>query len=150
MKRDPSRLKSMSTVKLPCYCATLRQASRVLTSFYDERLHRSGISITQFTILQALDILESARILDLERALAMDQTTLTRNLALMSRRGLVKVVARPSGREKCWGMTAEGRKAFEHALPLWQDAQAEVIRRSGARNLQALHQDVFELITAFS
>jgi DNA-binding MarR family transcriptional regulator len=140
----------MSTVKLPCYCATLRQASRVLTAFYDERLQPSGLRVTQFTVLQALDTLESARILDLEGALAMDQTTLTRNLALLAKRGFVKVVARPSGREKCWGLTAKGGKAFEQALPLWEDAQAEVKRRSGARNIQALHQDIFELAAAFN
>jgi DNA-binding MarR family transcriptional regulator len=140
----------MSTVKLPCYCATLRQASRVLTAFYDERLQPSGLRVTQFTVLQALDMLESARILDLEGALAMDQTTLTRNLALMAKRGFVRVVARPSGREKCWGMTAPGRKAFEQALPLWEDAQAEVKRRSGARSVQTLHQDLFELAAAFN
>jgi len=140
----------MPTVRLPCYCATLRQASRALSAFYDKHLHASGVRVTQFTILQALDILKSARNLDLVDALAIDQTTLTRNLALLAKRGFVRVVARPSGREKCWGMTAAGMKAYEQALPLWEEAQAEVKKRSGARNMQALHQDVFELTAAFS
>jgi DNA-binding MarR family transcriptional regulator len=138
----------MSTVKLPCYCATLRQATRVLTAFYDDRLSPTGVRVTQFTILQALDLLKSARILDLEGPLAMDQTTLTRNLALLAKRGLVAVIARPSGREKCWGLTKSGRKAFEQALPLWETAQAEVNKRTGVRNMHALHEHIFELAVA--
>ncbi len=89
----------MSTaVKLPCYCATLRQATRALTTLYDRHLDAVGVKATQFAILQALDYMGQARNRDLEGAMTMDQTTLTRNLALLAREGLIAVVGRPSGR----------------------------------------------------
>lgn len=140
----------MSTVKLPCYCGTLRQATRALTNLYDKRLQSAGIRVTQHTILRALEIKPRARIRDLEGALAMDQTTLTRNLALLERRGLVEVVARPSGREKCWGLTAEGKSTLAAAKPLWERAQAEVRDRLGTKRARSLHDDVFDLVTSFS
>jgi DNA-binding MarR family transcriptional regulator len=140
----------MPALKLPCFCATLRQAARVLTSMYDERLHAAGIRATQFTILQALDVLAKARIADLEDILAMDQTTLTRNLALLARRELISVVDRPSGREKAWGLTKEGANILAKATPLWEKAQAEVKSKLGAQNARALRNDVFNLAAAFT
>jgi len=140
----------MPTVKLPCYCATLRQATRALTAFYDAHLHPAGVRVTQFTILQALELLSKARIKDLEGTLAMDQTTLTRTMALLAKRRLIEVVERPSGREKCWGLTSAGRKALASAKPLWEGAQAEVRTRLGANDARALHGELFALAASFS
>jgi DNA-binding MarR family transcriptional regulator len=136
----------VSIAKLPCYCGTLRQATRALTNLYDERLQSAGIRVTQYTILQALEIAPNARIRDLEEVLAMDQTTLTRNLALLQRRELVDVAGRPSGREKSWGLTARGKSTLAAARPLWERAQAEVRDRVGAKRARSLHDDVFDLV----
>jgi DNA-binding MarR family transcriptional regulator len=141
----------MSTaVKLPCYCATLRQATRALTTLYDKHLSGTGIKATQFVILQALDTVGAARNRDLEGALAMDQTTLTRNLALLAREKLIAVVGRPSGREKSWGLTSKGAETLERATPFWETAQGEIRSRLGAQRTRSLHNDVFELVSAIT
>src|SRR5258708_32183401 len=93
-------IKMPTAVKMPCYCATLRQATRALTAIYDKHLSAAGVRATQFTILQALEILGRARNRDLESALAIDQTTLTRNMALLAKDRLIGGVERPSVREK--------------------------------------------------
>jgi DNA-binding MarR family transcriptional regulator len=135
-------------VKLPCYCATLRQATRALTTLYDRHLTAAGVKATQFSILQALDYMGQARNRDLEGSLTMDQTTLTRNLAILAREGLITVVGRPSGREKAWGLTAAGSELMTRAKPLWEQAQAEIRSRIGAQRTRALHGDVFDLVSA--
>jgi len=140
----------MPIVKLPCYCATLRQAARVLTSIYDERVKPTGIRGTQFAILQALSSQPGARITDMVEWLAIDQTTLTRNLALLRRRGLIEVVDRPTGRDKCWGLTSAGKAKFTEAQVLWQGAQAEVERRFGQQRTRAVHQQLHELAVSLS
>jgi DNA-binding MarR family transcriptional regulator len=137
-------------VKLPCYCGALRQATRALTTLYDKHLGAAGIKTTQFGIMQALDYMGQARNRDLEGALTMDQTTLTRNLALLGRAGLITVVGRPSGREKAWGLTASGSELMTRAKPLWEQAQAEIRSRLGAQRTRSLHSDVFELVTAIA
>ena len=139
-----------SAVKLPCYCATLRQATRALTVLYDRHLSSAGIKATQFAILQSLEFLGQARNRDLESALAMDQTTLSRNLALLARDKLIAVVDRPSGREKAWGLTAQGTDVMATAKPLWEQAQAEIRSRLGARQTRALHSDVFDLVNSIT
>ncbi len=136
--------------KLPCYCATMRQATRALTTVYDKHLGATGIKPTQFSILQALEFVGQARNRDLEGALTIDQTTLTRNLALLARDGLIAVVGRPSGREKSWGLTPEGSGLLAKAKPLWERAQAEIRNRLGAQRTRSLHNDVFELVSAIT
>ena len=44
----------MPLMSLPCYCATLRQAARAVTTLYEEALTDSGLHATQFTALQLL------------------------------------------------------------------------------------------------
>lgn len=140
----------MPMVRLPCYCATLRQAARALTSMYDEHIRRSGIRTTQFGILQALTFQPGARITDMVEWLAIDQTTLTRNLALLRKRGLVEVSDRPSGREKCWDLTRAGKAKFAEVRALWDEAQAEVERRFGQSRAQSTHKQVYELAASLA
>ena len=139
-----------NAVKLPCYCATLRQATRALTTLYDKHLSAAGVKATQFSIMQALEYMGQARNRDLEGALTIDQTTLTRNLALLARDGLIRVVARPSGREKAWGLTPAGAELMAKAKPLWDMAQSEIRSRMGAQQTRALHGNVFELVSAIT
>ncbi len=140
----------MALKKISCYCGTFRQATRALTALYDRHLQPSGIRGTQFTILQVLAFKPGSRIRDLEDILAIDQTTLTRNLALLAKRGFVTVVERPSGREKCWGLTEPGRHTLRLAEPLWQTAQGEVRKRIGDQRAKSIHADVFDLAAQLS
>ena len=140
----------MAVVQIPCYCATLRQAARAVTALYDERFKPAGLRATQFTILQTLDFQPGARIADMVEWLAIDQTTLTRNLALLEAQGLVAVVDRPSGREKCWGLTKSGASKFADARPLWEGAQADVAERFGRQRTRSMHADVHALANALA
>jgi DNA-binding MarR family transcriptional regulator len=138
----------MHLVKLPCYCGTLRQAARALTAIYDEHLKDAGIRVTQFAVLQALALHPGLRITDMVAALAIDQTTLSRSLALLREGGLVEVAERPTGREKCWELTPTGRGVLAEAAPLWERAQEEVRTRFGKRRTAGIHQDAYELAEA--
>src|ERR1700686_466940 len=68
---------------LPCYCATLRRAARVISQKYDAALRDLQLTITQLTLLTALHELPLARSNDLVEALAIYQTTLSRTLKAM-------------------------------------------------------------------
>ena len=115
----------------PCVCNTLRMATRVVTQLYDDVLRPSGLRVTQFSTLAAIARLEEANLRQLEDALAIDQTTLTRSLALLERDGLTERVANPDRRVKAMRLTARGRAAFEAARPLWRRAQDQVLRELG-------------------
>ncbi len=113
----------MKLVPLPCYCATLRQASRSVTALYQTAMGSSGLQITQYTLLQALAYSPKLTTTELSQAVGMDQTTATRMLALIRRRGLVAATAGGDRREKRWSLTVAGSAMLSEVSPEWERAQ---------------------------
>ena len=100
---------------------------------YDEQSHfnRQQIALydrfTQFTLLASLRRFKEVNIAELAEALAIDATTLTRNLDLLVKKGLVENVGMDDGRIRNLRLSDLGNKTFEEALPLWQEAQHQVL-----------------------
>ena len=134
MTRAPTRAtKAEAPVLSPCVCATLRRVTRAVTQMYDDALRPSGLRATQFSMLATLARLGEANLRQLEDAMALDQTTLTRGLNLLERDGLIERVPHPDGRVKALRLTAKGRKTLEIARPLWAKTQATVLGELGPR-----------------
>lgn len=115
-----------------CYCSSLRQASRYVTSFYDQMLSGSGLRVTQFAILSRLRQ-RPATVTGLAQGMVMDRTTLARNLQPLVREQLVSI--RPSEqdrRERVIELTDSGRARVEAILPAWRRAQAAFDQQFGA------------------
>jgi len=115
-----------------CYCSSLRQASRYVTSFYDQMLSGSGLRVTQFAILSRLRS-RPATVSRLAQGMVMDRTTLARNLQPLVRAELVTI--KPSEqdrRERIVDLTAAGRDKVEEILPAWRLAQARFDEQFGA------------------
>jgi DNA-binding MarR family transcriptional regulator len=94
---------------LPCLCANIRRASRAITQRYEEALRPVGLTITQFTILQALSLLGDITQGRLGEILAMDSTTLTRTLGVMNRQGWISKVYGADRRERRLRLTRSGK-----------------------------------------
>src|SRR5260370_34582452 len=84
-------------------------------------------------MLAAIARLEEANLRQLEEALAIDQTTLTRSLGLLERDGLTERVAHPDRRIKAMRLTPRGRAVLRTARPLWSRAQEMVLRELGSK-----------------
>lgn len=127
--------------RLPCYCASLRQATRVVTQIYDGALRPAGLTSTQFNLLEALDLVPEARTGDIAAALAMDSTTVTRSLKLIEEAGWIRPLETKDRRERRWKLTAQGNARLTLARPYWETAQEQVRAALGeakAGGLQAL------------
>jgi DNA-binding MarR family transcriptional regulator len=133
---------------LPCMCANLRRASRALTQRYEDALRPTGLRATQFTILQALTLAGDITQGQLGHILAIDSTTLTRTLAIMSRQGWIKKRRGTDHREWRIILPPKGRAIFQRALPLWESAQVQLQHQLGDaqwRQLLALTHTVTNL-----
>jgi DNA-binding MarR family transcriptional regulator len=117
----------------PCVCSTLRMVSRAVTQLYDDVLRPSGLRVTQFSILATIARRGEVNLKQLEAALAIDQTTLTRSLSLLERDDVIERAPHPDGRIKAMRLTAKGTRALAVARPLWAQAQDKVIRELGAK-----------------
>jgi DNA-binding MarR family transcriptional regulator len=113
---------------LPCACANLRRAARIVTQRYDQQLQPAGIKATQFTLLQALTRTGGISQGNLGELLGLDSTTLTRTLALLRRKGWIQTKPGQDRREVRLTLTAEGKRKYLSALHYWQSAQRQLRR----------------------
>lgn len=122
-----------------CNCYAVRAAARHITQAYDQFLAPSGLRTTQFSILAALKLKGPLTINALAAALAMDRTTLGRNILPLERDGLIKI--QPSaadGRAKELTATKAGEQRFQAACKGWAAAQARFENTYGARRAAEL------------
>lgn len=135
---------------LPCMCASFRRASRVITQFYEEALRPHGLTTSQFTILQVLDLAGEVSQGRLGDMLAMDSTTLTRTLKIMLRHGWLTERRGQDRRERLLELAKAGRAQLKRVLPAWEKAQRRLAGQLGDerwRELERLTLDVTAIAT---
>lgn len=128
----------MALKNLPCYCATLRQAARAVTTLYEQALGESGLHATQFTALQLMMNAPKLTTSELADAIGIDQTTATRTLALIRKAGLAVDAPGDDRRERRWTLTAEGESQLRKLMSRWQQAQEAFEKRLGRAEAAAL------------
>jgi DNA-binding MarR family transcriptional regulator len=121
----------LAEVAAGCACKNLRRTARAVTQLYDETLRPSGLRVTQFTLLVAVAVSQPVPITRLADALALDRTTLARDLKPLTERGLVEVAAGEDRRVRVVRLTRQGHQAIGRAYPLWRRAQARLVEEAG-------------------
>jgi DNA-binding MarR family transcriptional regulator len=129
-----------------CVGFNLRKATRAVTQLYDEMLRPAGIRVTQYSLLVVLKIIGPVLVTDLAEKIVMDRTTLTRNLEVMEKQGLVNVAPGADRRTRWVTITESGSAVLLEAYPLWQQAQAKIRESMGGERLQVLMGDLSALI----
>jgi DNA-binding MarR family transcriptional regulator len=129
-------------IQTKCACVRARRAARALTAIYDEALRPAGLKITQFSALRTIERLQPVNIAGLAGEMALDRSTLGRNLLLLRRQGLVRFADAQDEREWSIELTAKASALLRKSLPLWEGAQAKVERRLGRQGVAQL----FELL----
>jgi len=123
-----------------CLCLQIRRAARLVTQLYDEEVRRSGLSMAQFGLLAGLHQLGEATQRDLAEKLTLDPTTLTRNVAPLIRRGLIRKAQRDTDRrERRLQLTPQGLAELKAASLYWRRAQDSVRRTLGTGAWTRLH-----------
>jgi len=124
-----------------CFNLAMRKSSRLITQFYEERLKLVGLKVGQFSILRAVSIKKETTNKELQKILVLDQTTLTRNLKPLFRDGYLQTSSDPNdGRLKTIRLTQCGRDLYEQALPIWQQAQQDILRKLGKEKAEKIHE----------
>jgi DNA-binding MarR family transcriptional regulator len=124
-------------------------ATRVVARHYDRALAPVGLTAGSYSILARLDREGAQPLGSLAGSLAMDRTTLSREIAPLVERGLVGV--RPGERDrrqKVLSMTRSGRALVKRARPHWAEAQAELANAFGLERTDELIGELYELTGA--
>jgi DNA-binding MarR family transcriptional regulator len=122
----------------PCYGASVRKASRILTRIYDEELAPSGLNLTQFSIAYLLKHHGSATISDLAHWMDTDKTAMGRSLFPMERDRLISIQKGEDRRSREVALTPSGVAHYKKATPLWKQAQKQVEKMLGKSEADAL------------
>jgi DNA-binding MarR family transcriptional regulator len=118
-----------------------------ITQLYDAFLQPSGLLVTQFKLLGALAAHGSLALSPLADLLALDPTTLARNLKPLERDGLVDIAVGEDRRKRMVRLTERGQDALAKALPLWEEAQTWVISQLGQERWRAMLTDWAALVS---
>ena len=132
----------------PCTCAKARRTARHLTREYDRALKPAGLKLTQYSVLANLMRSGGMSITALAERLAMDRTTMTRNLGPLERTGWVVVRDGPDRRSRSVEITEAGKGVYERAVPLWQAAERAVRQSMGHDDAATLRQLLDTALTA--
>jgi DNA-binding MarR family transcriptional regulator len=112
-----------------CACSNLRRASRAITQLFDSYFEEVGLKATQFTVLAALAWSEDTppTIGELAETLVLEQSSLSRNLAVLERLGFLRLIPRPEDRrERIVTLLRPGRVALSRGYPVWRKAQSAI------------------------
>lgn len=116
---------------IPCVGFNTRRATRLITQYYDKALAPAELRSTQYSLLSALSMTDEVTMQDLAFVLAMDRTTLTRNLSPLLKKGWIKVSVGGDRRARPIRITSKGKTVLENALPFWEKAQSHILDNLG-------------------
>lgn len=128
-----------------CYALAMRRAARRLTALYDTALRSVGLRATQLSLLVAIGQDEGITIQVLAQSLAIDRTTLSRNLRPLERDGLIEIRQGTDLRQRRLHITEQGVARVKAAHSLWREAQRTVERELGGLVVVKLRGDLGRL-----
>jgi DNA-binding MarR family transcriptional regulator len=106
----------------------------------------TGLRITQFLTLAALNEVESVAVNTLAERLDIERTAMGKMAGFLERDGLIRIRPSPTdGRSRLIELTEKGRRRHADAAPLWREAQREFEQLNGAKHVTELRQRLREM-----
>jgi len=134
-----------------CACNQLRRVSRAVTNYYDgllkEQTGEYKLRITQVTMLVVLYLAGPQTINDMADHLALDRTTLTRNLQPLAEKNLITIAPGADLRTRVVTLMPEGKQILLEILPLWERAQAHMVDGMGQERFSTWLDQLSEVTT---
>jgi DNA-binding MarR family transcriptional regulator len=144
MTIDPALRTALQHASEHCVCLHTRMAARAITRAYDAAMAPLGLEATQFTLLAAMAANPTGSVTEMADRLALERTSLSRNLAVLSKRGLILAGA-ARGRSVTYAVTDAGHRLLAAALPLWSKVQAGLEGQIGVQNWAETRQTLRQL-----
>jgi DNA-binding MarR family transcriptional regulator len=129
------------TMRRDCVAMRVRQLSRRITRLYDAALRPHDITTAQLNVLVALALTGETRATDVAATLAIEKSTLSRNLARMAERGWISATPDARGTGQQLRLLAAGREIVARAMPAWQAAQRQARKELEPALVDALRGD---------
>jgi DNA-binding MarR family transcriptional regulator len=135
-QQERERIAQLATM---CVCSNLRRASRAVTNYYDSLLGQvTELRISQVIVLVVLYLAGPQTINELAEIMALDRTTVGRNLKPLAQQRLLSLTSGSDQRTRVATLTAQGEETLLRVLPQWEQAQAHMVSGMGQEQVDKL------------
>jgi DNA-binding MarR family transcriptional regulator len=124
-----------------------RATARAITRFFNTFFRPLDLTSEQFSLLVGVGAAQGATVADLAAEAGVDATTLSRNLQILEKRGLVRGFGRGRAGKRL-ELTSTGLSLMEKAVPLWRQARTEVVAALGENGLRSANRAMRSLANA--
>lgn len=130
-----------------CVGVRVGRLHRLVAREFERRLRPIGLSLQQLEVLSTLTVCDGpVKPSVVANLLAVERSTMSRNLAILTERGLVATPdASPTGRSLTVVITPAGTALLARAADAWQAAQAALVARLGPAAAATLDRWLAEL-----
>jgi len=129
-----------------CTNFKLRQITRRVSRRYDAALAAVGLKTSQYSLLSHVDGLGPVRPVDLADRMALEPSTLTRNLQPLVAQGWVEIGEGDDRRSRLVRITDAGRAKRQQAQRAWKTAQLSLNDLLGIERVARLHALIEECL----
>ncbi len=120
-----------------CACRNLRMTTRVTTQYFDQIFQTVGLTAPQFSLLAEVAAHENTAVSELADIMLMDQTTVTRNIEILRKKGYVNVRTDDNdSRRKCISISEGGKQKLNEAIPVWNSVHSLIEQEIGAEKFE--------------
>lgn len=109
-----------------CLLLNTIKAARSLSRRYDNRLKTYGVTVIQFSVMMMIRSNSGKTINALADRIAMERSTLTRNIDVLVRNKLVVKDKAKKGNGKICKLTNEGDILLDQLIPEWRKSRDEL------------------------
>lgn len=130
---DLNKLKPLKN----CVCRNLRMTTRITTQHFDKVFQTVGLTAPQFSMLAEITANENIAVSELAEKMLMDQTTVTRNIEILRKKGYVNVRTDDNdSRKRCISISDIGEEKLNEAIPVWNNVQSLIEKEIGAEKFK--------------
>ena len=109
-----------------CYATQFRRSANAISRIYDDELRPTGLKISQFSLLRALRRLGETTMTEIAIDVALDKTTISRNIKVLIDAGWVETGTQEDARFKTARLSKSGTRKLVQAEVHWRRAQQRV------------------------
>lgn len=119
-----------------CINGKVRRLHRMLDSVYQSKLKSFKVKGSTLSILFIIGNRKSINQKSLAETLALDQSTISRDVKRLAQRSLIRMQSGNDPRTCEWQLTVQGKSFLEKLIPVWQEIHSEIERLLGEFSIQ--------------
>lgn len=116
---------------MDCFAFASRRTARAVTNYLNALLKPLDLTTAQFGLMAALKKQPGRTLREISVSLLLDESTMTRNLAVLERRGLAEAEGGRGRGGKRVSLTQAGEALLRQASQAWGEANAKLAEALG-------------------